>query len=357
MSDAFPRPIELSAAARRACVFEPGVRAADAERLASAGWWLLPLGRRRDELFGIRIVPNRALDECPVVRLIGTQAQTVVSRPAHFVSWLLFPGTTVSVDAWKTSVDAAEAAWDELVAADRALGGNGLGAARQLLHDDRVRDASLFSTPADQHQRGIPDIATRIDPTPETRRYFEYMKKIAVDDGFEAPGDGLGPWTTAAWAAAFGMAHGGDADPEAREWAERFFVEPHGLDCFQGDIPRLVTRPDGSSDLLLHAAARIAGGKSAAWKSDPRWPAVRALADGDGAQAGAAWLDAAQALAKQDQRTDAFAALVSASYWLATSEADDPRVEVAEAAQLLASEAGWSHTEAALRRAADTPRD
>jgi hypothetical protein len=355
---AFPSPIELSAAARRAVEFEPALRAADAAQLARAGWWIVPLGRRRDEIFGIRIVPEKALADCPVVRLIGTQAQTMVSRPAHFLSRLLYPGTTVSVDAWKMSVDAADAAWDELVAADRALGGNGLAAAQKLLHDDAVRDASLFSTPPQTFLHALPDIATRLDPTAETRRYYDYMKSIVLDDGFAAPPDGLGAWTTAAWAAAFGMAHGGDADPEAVEWAERFFVEPHGLDCFQGDLPRFAAKPDGSSDLLLHAAGRIAKGKAAAaWKKDPRWPAVRALADGDGAQAGASWLEAAQALAKKGKRTDAFAALVSASYWLASSGADEPRVEVAEAAQLLASDAKWAHTEAALAHVADLVND
>ncbi len=72
--------------------------------------------------------------------------------------------------------------------------------------------------------------------------------------------------------------------------------------------------------------------------------------------AGLAHMDAARALKKSGQPEDAFAALTSAAYWFGLHGGDE-RVELAEAAQLLAKEAGWTDTLAALELAAERIND
>src|SRR5439155_17217205 len=116
--------LSLSRDAASECAFELKVSRADWRGLLEQGtWWIMPFGRRREALYGIRILPGRNLSECPVVSVEKHQVMTVVSKPAHLVPYLIFPGTVVSRDAWDSVLRMEEPIWNQLAELHQQLGG------------------------------------------------------------------------------------------------------------------------------------------------------------------------------------------------------------------------------------------
>jgi hypothetical protein len=354
VADNFPPSVKLSADAQMACVFKFGITRKQGQRLADAGaWWVVPIGARREEIYGVRIVPGRALRESPIVRVVGGQVQTMVSRPERLMSWLIYPGTAISLTGWQDPLTRSDAAWKDLAKADAAFGGAGLDAIRALLADEKIGKAHLFSSGGDDLQPAVVEAMKRIDPSPETRAYYDYLVEIKDTDDWIAPHGKLGCWSSAAWDAAYASAETMKAEPHATEWAWQFWCGPHGFDCFQGFVTSVIVAPNGKSEIYVKAAQRLVqNAASKKWKSDPRWPAVEALAKDPKGYAGIAHMEASRALKKAGKPEEAFYALTSAAYWFGQNGGDE-RVELAEAAQLLAKEAGWKETLAALELAAE----
>jgi len=327
--------------------------------LSTCGTWsVLPLGHRRDEVIGIRLVPGRALADCPVVQLSEHESLTLVSRPAYLVPYLLFPGTILEREHWDQLLALPPSVWRALEKAHRALGGgDDLAAIRAVLADARLRDACLISDRSDESRRHRVEVRLRIDPAAETRRYFEYL--LAAVERYDAP---VPLPDVGVWRAAAASVCASAATMDAKQLAARgptaaweLLRQPAGLDCFQGESPSMVMAATGDSMPLVRAAQLLrkhAGDVPAAWREDPWWPTVEALAAEPETYGGLAHMEAAGALRKQRRDDEAFVALVSAAYWMYV-RTREPFSELRETTTALADESGWSETHRALSAIAD----
>jgi hypothetical protein len=329
------------------------------QALSTCGtWWVLPLGHRRGDVIGIRVVPNRALADCPVVQLSEHQALTLVSRPEHLVPYLLFPGTILQREHWDRLLTLPPPVWEALRAAHRALGGkDDLDAIRQVLTDGRLRDAGLIEDRSDESRERRREIRTRIDPTDETRAFFEYL--FAAVERYDAPVPipALGGWRAAAASVCLSAANMNLDNLEARgpEAAWELLRQPAGLDCFQGRTPSMTMAPTGDSDQLVHAAHLLverADGLPEAWRGDPWWPAVTALAAAGDDYDGVAHMDAAGALQQEGRAAEAFAALTTSAYWMYV-QTQEAFPSLRETTAALAADSGWAETSRALAAIAE----
>lgn len=94
--------------------FRFGLEASHRQTLRAANaFWFLPIGTRRDEIFGVRALPGAQISECPVVRILDGeahgQAATLVARPSSLIPFLAFPGSVVSRNAWDQVAQAPDA--------------------------------------------------------------------------------------------------------------------------------------------------------------------------------------------------------------------------------------------------------
>jgi hypothetical protein len=343
--------LSLSRDAASQSAFELKVSKADWRGLLKHGtWWILPFGRRQDALYGIRILPGRELSECPVVAVEKHQAITVVSRPAHLVPWLIFPGTVVARDGWDSVLRMGEPIWDELAGLHGQMGGtDGLAAIRAVLNDDALAEACLIGKAGDQFDRAYPEIKSRLDPTPESQAYFALLKRAVVDMEAEAPIPEVGCWQAAASSAVLSAARLRKKAELAREAAWQLMRQPSGLDCFQARYPSLPAHPSGSSEQMISAARSLIDDPAvpAGWRADPWWQAVAALAKDGDEYGGVEHMDAARDLQAAGRAEEAFYALTSSAYWF-SQMTKKPNPKLHEAAQLLVAEAGWPMTEDAL---------
>lgn len=348
--------IKLSADTSRACAFELACEPVVARQLVDAGlWWVLPIGQRREEIFGLRVIPGVPLERSPVVKVVENQVKTVVSRVAQLIPFVVFPGTVLAAKYWDAVLEQPEVVWTELRVVHRALGGDDdLAGIRALLGRAELRDALVIGKSTDAL---IPSLATAyraIDPAPETRTYLEYLARAVTDGDAPLPLPEVGVWRAAAASVAFSAAALDEelADTRMPASAWELLRAPSGLDCFQGDTPMFVVEPNGSTRQMVEAAELLSSGEGhldASWSSDPWWPAIMALGSAGDSYDGAAHLDASLALKRAGRGAEAFAALAGAACWYARRGAG-PLESSGPAAIALCDELGWGETGALVRR-------
>jgi hypothetical protein len=322
-------------------------------------WWVRPFARTMsDQLLGLRIIPEVPLSESPVVLLSQHEVETYVSKPAFLVPRLLFPGVVTASTYWDRRRDLSDSAWRELEALHAALGGQDrLEAIKQVLHNQEYRstfvDAFKGGASPTQH---LTEIRPLLDAAPETVRYWKYLHAAVEDWDAPVPTSELGCWQGAAASAAF-VVHQPDAgeapSPCRLATAWQRCLQPPALDSFQSNRATFSPRPIGKSQdrLSLDVATTLVDQLRELpeeWTAHPLWPAILELGTRGRVYAGAAHLDAADALRRKGHPKAAFDALGATSYWLSV-RAQEALPSVLEGALLLAEEHGWSDTVEALQ--------
>ena len=291
------------------------------EALNAGLWWVYPIGRNyASHLIGLRLSPGTPLAQSPVVIAKGGAVVTLCSRPAALVPALLFVKMASGVEQWNEVRSLSAPEWEAAVALHRALGGEGdlqdvkaLAADRSLAaHFD---DGSAYADNMRARAAGF----ARLDAQPQTAAYYAYAAEAAVEKTTAKAMPDVGPWGAAVAALAFVAARHERAPEGARELelaaARQLQQEPPALDTSRRTAG-LTMSPSIhlSKELGISAAKVVVKRQHPEWASDPRMPAITALATTDGYD-GTAHLEAAAKLAAAGDAGGAFTALTAAAYW------------------------------------------
>jgi hypothetical protein len=324
-------------------------REAREQLLGSVAFWLVPLGMRHDELYGIRALPGKSLAESPVIALAGGYARTICSNPAVFVPWLLYPGTILDEQYWNLLETASRECWAEFDRVHAALGGTDrLAGARKMFPREDFRRGSLMSASSSELIEMYPRLRKMLDPVRDTAIYFDYLSALIAEERFKAP-PACGVWQGAAASAAWVAAENDESAPEdaVREVALQLLRAPGGLDACQRNYPGMVVGGSGAREQVLAAAGVVKD------KDIPVWSALAGrLVDSDGRDGGPAYLAAARDMASP---VEMYNALISASFWMVRLDVAPP-IEVIQAAIALAKEHNWSTVADAASRFIDEIR-
>ena len=314
---------------------------------AAGQHWVAPLGRSGGNvLVGLRLVPGRALAQCPVVEVEGAQAVTIASSPAHLVPVRLHERLRQGGAAWDELAALDDERWAALVALHHKLGGQGqLEAVRALLSDAGLRQ--LYDGGGDRKAQATAraEVLQRLDPSPETAAYARYLARAGVDRVAPTPVPEAGGWTDSLCTLAlYASQHDPEDEPhrDDESWAAwRVAQQLPGLDTARvglGLVPGL--RRDAGAALALGAAKVVVKRARPEWQAGPLWPAIERLAhepDYDGL----AHLEAAAALERAGEAAAAFTALAASSYWEVVARGEATRDALAPACAL-ARRAGWT---------------
>jgi hypothetical protein len=332
-------------------------------QLDFGSWWVLPFARTdAGDLVGLRLLPDVPPSRCPVVKLVGAEAVTLASRPAHLVPIALIWRMFGHESGWAAVADLPEPAWRELAAFHRALGGaDDLRALRAVAADGTLRryNADLL-----RHMqawwRVEADVLARLDPAPETAVYRRYVQRAIVERTAPLPlPDGGAAWRPGLAAVAFVTNRGaaGNDRGDRRGWEAAAAWEMMAWPAVDAGRRHAVQRVDTDGTRAAkngreaaQALLRRGGGRSTAaksWKADPLWPAVVALAEQGESYDGAAHVRAAEELARSGQPERAYAALAAASFSAGAGAGIAP-LEPLERAAALAKSAGWKAIVAAV---------
>jgi len=351
--------LSVSDEAQQLIEFRFGLEASHRQTLRDANaFWFLPIGTRRDEIYGVRVLPGANVDECPVVRMLDGdaygQASTVVSRPSSLIPFLAFPGSVVSRNAWDQVAQAPDAVWAELERVHAALGGtDGLRAVREVLASDDFRRACDLSDKGGDIEAVLPTIRKQLDPAPETVRYVDYVRQLLVEQSFVRPPRELGCWgqsaASAAWVAA--QDDGGTREEDRYDLALALVSAQAGIDTFQRDFPSYSPSPNGSSEQLFAAAELLTSAAVPDGRADIEtlWrPVATALSDERDDYRASRHFELCERFQAEGRRAEAFYAVASAGYWL-TQVSPKLYDEVPKLVAFIAENQPWPAVVASLR--------
>jgi hypothetical protein len=307
-------------------------------------WWLSPFARTSGhDLIGFRLVPGVRLADCPVVWASGPAAVTVATRVDRVVPVIVLAQMLSAPRRWTDAAELLDSEWDELRAAHRALGGtDDLAALRAVAVDEELRAAC--AQPGAARDAAAARAFEQLDPSEARAALRQALMAAVAGQPIPVVADG-GAWTAALDALAF--------DPDAREAAVtaawRLFQHPAGLDAVWGRPPDPWPEPVATvAAKRLHGAARLlvahGGAAPAAWRDDPLWAALAALADAASPfdHDGVSFIEAAAELDMRGEGERALNALTAVEFWnfLAGGPPMDGAIEAAHA---LARRRGWAH--------------
>lgn len=304
----------------------PWVRGAQVEQ---GSWWA--------ELFG-SLVSNESLARLPwmglqgpVVCLQGGEAALVSSSPRTLIPMALF----------RTALDAGAAPWHErrrawpaargdILAVHRALGGqDDLQVLESVLMDADLERHSIATGLDDwlEAQRCRARILARLDPEPRHRAYRQYLQSLMEVGFIWPPPPALGPWYGTAASAAFTLLPQNLADePAGIACALAILRWPAGLGlCHSEQLAHIDLPGDGQCIPALERAAALIVEAPRAFRDEPHATAIESLAAGDHAATVRGYLAAASSLQARGRNSDAWHALLSATFWQhQTSGVGDP---------------------------------
>src|SRR3954469_24984749 len=166
--------------------------------LSAGQWWVYPIAHTSDQVFfGLRLTPGVPLKQSSVVIAQRSLANTLASRPAHFVPVRVLRYAWSSDVRWDEIAGSSAKDWKELVQLHHSLGGNDdLEDLRKGLKDkplkSKIRGSSFKTT--------FPvrlETLARLDPTPETAAYTKYLVKTLAEGKAPAPAPDAGCWNEA----------------------------------------------------------------------------------------------------------------------------------------------------------------
>jgi hypothetical protein len=345
-----PSSMKMSDAAEVACGLRFGVEEDHYVRLITHGvWWTLPIARTlSDEIVAIRLTPNVAVSDSPVLLVNNHEAVTLASRVAFLIPRMVVAGMMGGREHWDRARSMQEGEWSELAVLHRQLGGGDarLNGIRSAAEDDALRDAIHDQA---SHAAALADLLVRADDSASTKTFRAYVQSAVA--AFEAPVPlpDVGCWNAALAAVAFVTNRmlkwkGSRVDRQlVAAWA--LSNQPPGLDAFQGALPAHLAFPYGQSQtgIPLQAAQTLvdnAAAASGSWQRDELWPAIAAIAKTAGYD-GTAHMDAAAKLQTSRQPERAFTAMTAAAYWMFVATGE-PFAQLIEGARVLAAESGWA---------------
>ncbi len=294
----------------------------DLERARAGTWWILPFAASRaGDVYGLRLLPGRPPAACPVVTLRDAEAITIASRPAHFIPALVLERLR---DRDPRGFNAAipEAAWREVILLHSALGGAGdLRELRALVQDGRIREALRDDS---RRRRFLFDARRWLDPSPETEVYLGYLLAAVARDEAPVPLPEAGGWNAALASLAFvtnrqERFQGANVTAEiSAAWS--MVKHPPGLDTARSSFPDDRMRLDGTRSRTISLAAaeslqRHQDRVPSAWRADPLWPAIVALAEAGSGYDGEAHRRCAADLALAGRPDRALVTLAGAAFW------------------------------------------
>jgi len=336
----------LSSDARKACGLDLGAaRTRWAGQIAGGTWWAFTIAlANQGRSVSVRLAPGQAARDGAVVLCRGNTCITLATSLGHALPVLIYYLEVHRIPGgWSRLQERWPRVEDELVALHESLGGAGrLEALRDVLFDDRLAVQAGIAA-----EGVLSEILCRLDPSPSHVAYRKYAQKAISERDAPLPlPEGLGPWKEAATTVAYVTPR--SEPPRSIELRAAWDVLriSAALDTGQIYMPRHLFTPitTRSQDMLLSAAAKLiesAKDLPEAWREEPMWHTVEAMASEGRAYTGLAHMEAARDLDLAGRPEEAFTALTSAAFWSSTA-LGTAFLPALEAARYLAENHGWT---------------
>ena len=334
-----------------------GVTPEENAKLVQLGFWHVAFfanarvwAGARSSWIGVRLIPNRPLDEMPVVATSRFGAITISPSLKNLIpNWLLY--LRVSAGSWQSIHDEWNNVKDQLLSIHLSI--NGDSALFDRL-EKYVLTAKNFESPKYQNEIQREHEFIHVDQSLETTQFRNFIQKLILDQLTlpELPNN-FGAWNDYARSAIASRAYAlrgrkqrSLPDTIQAMWSGFDKAAPYDSDLLQ---LRQFTMARDPTDQLRQLALAV----TQPWpeeaaipmgiQSDPLFPAARALASFDFAS-GYQGVEHMEAAAKLDidfndgQRS--YEALISASFWSAMN-LGFPFKESYQAGLHLAAKYGW----------------